>query len=1382
MSEYWSLDSPSTTFKVKVAINPAIQKSNSLKNDVSNKVSRTQLIDPYSNTIAIPDSIYDDLLGSNAANKTSSIDMNLDDSPDLYIRVFFNVKSGYKKTGNYTPNKLLVRAVRKSQFSDSIINSKLLQPGLCLAFGEIWTSHLSNQINWILENSSSPQESVILNASIEYADPVSLTNMVLGVSENEYQLAIQHKDLISEWLESNFDIFGNDLFFEFPKSLIPDYSNPNNTFSHSGKKSSESIQLSYLDSEPSPQGKFVSKITSVTILEISSKFQESSCKNPPIQVPSYSSQVPEYVVASSLENFLLVDQDEFENLILPEPDKTEDKQGLFAYMSVESLIKFGIVSGEWVVLNSLSIPSQQRVVKVFGIDLMPFDNSSNDYIYMSKFLIANFYPKNGPFDEVLKLSLLPINLNGQRTEFMNFSLFNMYNDNFLSIPDSSVSKIVESLVISKDISTSISLSQFPLAEKLVLSRISTFHSSRSEYERMVPQLLKNWFGKGQMRIIKKGDLLCFKIDRVENKNKYVLQSDLISEIYESESFQNTSSKPQTPVTNSKDSNPNNFDSDQIKNMASQYSDESNNWTIESDINENDYWICFEAVTILPEYPNPALISGNVLNPDSYDLALFRENFLNGSYGSSIDPSSTQVIVEGTINRSIPYSIIGSSVNSPFTPQIIAKATSLPFFPIFSRLRKLISTSINKISLINHYTTSIVIRGSIGSGKRYMISNISQNLGLHIYTIQISELIPKLNGKDITLDKLLEIYLENAVKFSPSIALFRGLELISSYYEQSFGESSAHESEKLSKLLQKLFKKYMLKSLNSMGMPLIIIGTFSSSSKEVSPAQSNILSCFNHEFILPTPTEQDRLKIFESCLSTGFRDSAEKKTYTSQIWVLSSDVDSADIAKQTASFVARDFTKLVARAKAVAWKRIKFIKEHTNTSSNSSTSHVEEDHINSLSVNALSQNPNQNSVLKRKKRLRSIWRSKIVVTHADFENAISTIRSTMSDSLGVPKIPNIKWEDVGGLEVAKKDILDTIRLPLESPHLIASGMSIRSGLLFYGPPGTGKTLLAKAIATECNLNFFSVKGPELLNMYIGESEANVRRVFQKAREASPCVVFFDELDSLAPKRGQFGDSGGVMDRVVSQLLAELDGMSGAPDNKASPDSAVDAENNMSREILPESKSDGSMAPAPPMVFVIGATNRPDLLDSALLRPGRFDKMVYLGVSNTHESQLNILKALTRKLNLSPGLDLRVIAEKCQFNLSGADFYALCSDAQLKATLRKIELVDTLVKEYNIKNKPVDSISTTPYVEDNIDSAQEASTISNEESKIDLGGQPNSKISHPWPVTASYYLDHIATEDVKKVELVESDFLQALDELVPSISFSELERYLALKEIY
>lgn len=281
---------------------------------------------------------------------------------------------------------------------------------------------------------------------------------------------------------------------------------------------------------------------------------------------------------------------------------------------------------------------------------------------------------------------------------------------------------------------------------------------------------------------------------------------------------------------------------------------------------------------------------------------------------------------------------------------------------------------------------------------------------------------------------------------------------------------------------------------------------------------------------------------------------------------------------------------------------------------------------------------------------SLVNAGVTVTAADYDTALNKARASYSDSIGAPKIPNVTWDDVGGLASVKNDILDTIQLPLEHPELFASGLKKRSGILLYGPPGTGKTLLAKAVATSCSLNFFSVKGPELLNMYIGESEANVRRVFQRARDAKPCVIFFDELDSVAPKRGEKGDSGGVMDRIVSQLLAELDGMNGG-----------------------EGSGD---------VFVIGATNRPDLLDPALLRPGRFDKLLYLSVSTKHEEQLRIIQALTRKFRLHPSLDLANVAEKCPFNYTGADFYALCSDAMLKAMTRTADGIESRVGKFPV----------------------------------------------------------------------------------------------------
>ena len=300
--------------------------------------------------------------------------------------------------------------------------------------------------------------------------------------------------------------------------------------------------------------------------------------------------------------------------------------------------------------------------------------------------------------------------------------------------------------------------------------------------------------------------------------------------------------------------------------------------------------------------------------------------------------------------------------------------------------------------------------------------------------------------------------------------------------------------------------------------------------------------------------------------------------------------------------------------------------------------------------------------------------------ADVFSCIEEIRILKAGSSDAVKVPKVSWQDVGGLEEVKKDIFDTIELPMKFPHLFQGSLQ-RSGLLLYGPPGCGKTLLAKAIATEFTLNFYSVKGPELLNMYVGQSEENVREVFNKARRMAPCVVFFDELDSLAPSRGRSGDSGGVMDRIVSQLLAELDGMHANTD-----------------------------------VFIVAATNRPDLLDSALLRPGRFDKLIYVGVPESWEERLKLLKAVTRKMKLSNGINLHQILEACPDNLTGADFHALASDAA-KCCIRRL-------------------------------------------------------INHQ--------KEHGVVVDPNNVVVIETDFENAVRHCTPSVSYAELERYKSIRD--
>jgi peroxin-6 len=422
--------------------------------------------------------------------------------------------------------------------------------------------------------------------------------------------------------------------------------------------------------------------------------------------------------------------------------------------------------------------------------------------------------------------------------------------------------------------------------------------------------------------------------------------------------------------------------------------------------------------------------------------------------------------------------------------------------------------------------------------------------------------------------------------------------------------------------------------------------------DVEEIPEGIRSMFTHEFEITAPEEKEREGILRNAVS-------ERSIK------LAPDVELGTVALKTAALVAGDLVDVVERASVARAARLEKLAETAGKQAGSK-----------VTV--------RDVLLAGGEAVRG-------VTKADFDTAVDAARKNFADSIGAPKIPNVSWEDVGGLTNVKDALVETIQLPLERPELFAKGMKKRSGILFYGPPGTGKTLLAKAIATEFSLNFFSVKGPELLNMYIGESEANVRRVFQRARDARPCVVFFDELDSVAPKRGNQGDSGGVMDRIVSQLLAELDGMNGGEENSGG-------------------------------VFVIGATNRPDLLDTALLRPGRFDKMLYLGVSDTHDKQATILEALTRKFALGPDVSLGRVSERLPLTYTGADLYALCSDAMLKAITRKATAVDEKIKQLP-------------------------------------GG----------PVSTAYFFDHLATPEDVAVLVTEEDFVAAQGELVPSVRY-------------
>ena len=257
---------------------------------------------------------------------------------------------------------------------------------------------------------------------------------------------------------------------------------------------------------------------------------------------------------------------------------------------------------------------------------------------------------------------------------------------------------------------------------------------------------------------------------------------------------------------------------------------------------------------------------------------------------------------------------------------------------------------------------------------------------------------------------------------------------------------------------------------------------------------------------------------------------------------------------------------------------------------------------------------------------------ISVTKDDFKNALKDMQpSTMREVL-IEK-PNVRWEDIGALEEAKQELKEAVEWPLKFGKVF-DHMNAKppKGILLYGPPGTGKTMLAKAVATESEANFIAVKGPEFLNKWVGESEKAVRETFRKARQASPCVIFMDEIDSIAPERGSGSGDSNVTERVISQMLTEMDGL--------------ESLNN---------------------VVVIAATNRPDIMDPALLRPGRFDKSIYIGPPDK-ESRRAIFGIHTKGRPLSDDVDLDDLAERTE-GCTGADIAAICNEAVMNA-VRKL----------------------------------------------------------------------------------------------------------------
>lgn len=461
---------------------------------------------------------------------------------------------------------------------------------------------------------------------------------------------------------------------------------------------------------------------------------------------------------------------------------------------------------------------------------------------------------------------------------------------------------------------------------------------------------------------------------------------------------------------------------------------------------------------------------------------------------------------------------------------------------------------------------ILLHGPPGSGKTLLAKAVANESGAKFFVINGPEVMSKFYGE--SEENLRKIF-EQAEKNSPSIIFIDEIDSIAPKREEVKGEV---EKRVVSQMLT------LLDGLKSRGK-IIVIGA-TNIPNALDPALRRP-GRFDREIELGVPNKDGRKEILQ---------------IHTRGMPLDKSVDLVQIAEITYGYVGADITALCKEAAMYALRRVL-------------------PDIGSIKGDR----PIPQEILK-----------KLIVTKDDFDHAMKMVEPSAMREVLI-EIPNIKWEDVGGLEEVKKSMKEVIEWPLKySDSFERLGIKPPAGVLLFGPPGTGKTLLAKAVANESGANFISVKGAELLSMWVGESEKHIRDVFRRAKQVAPAIIFFDEIDALVPRRG-YGQESHVTERVVSQLLAEISGLEDLHD-----------------------------------IVVIAATNRPDILDPALLRPGRFDRQILVPTPD-EKSRLAILQVHTRDMPLGPEIDLKRLAKEA-VGFSGADLSSLVREAGMHAMRR------------------------------------------------------------------------------------------------------------------
>lgn len=502
------------------------------------------------------------------------------------------------------------------------------------------------------------------------------------------------------------------------------------------------------------------------------------------------------------------------------------------------------------------------------------------------------------------------------------------------------------------------------------------------------------------------------------------------------------------------------------------------------------------------------------------------------------------------------------------------------------------------------TRGLLLHGPPGCGKTMIANAFAAELGVPFISLSAPSIVSGMSGES---EKALREHFEEARKMAPCLVFLDEIDAITPKRE-----SAQREMEK--RIVAQLLTCMDDLALEKTGGKAVIVLAATNRPDALDPALRRG-GRFDKEINLGVPNEAVREQIL--------------RALTRQM-ILTEDFDFGVLAKLTPGFVGADLNDLVSTAGSAAIKR--FL-DTLKTESNEMD--IDEDAApSSATVSELRR------LVKRAKEPTQIETTTISITLDDFLTAIPKIQPS-SKREGFATIPDTTWADIGALRPVREELLTAIVEPIRNPEKYKRvGITAPTGVLLWGPPGCGKTLLAKAVANESRANFISVKGPELLNKYVGESERAVRQVFVRARSSIPCVIFFDELDALVPKRDDTLSESSA--RVVNTLLTELDGLS-------------------NRE----------------GIYVIAATNRPDIIDEAMLRPGRLETLLFVDLPEAAE-RAEILQTLSRNLSIPYSDEIADIARGCE-GFSGADLESLLRRAGYAAIKRNdtIKLEDFMI---------------------------------------------------------------------------------------------------------